>query len=418
MKKAHLLLFFAILMAPLASSAQSQREVPARISFDFMDADVRNVLRVLAEVAKKNIVIADDVKGKVTVKLENVSYADAFDVILRNNDLAKTEEENIIRVMTAKKFYEEKDRGTKERVEFLKEKEAQQKLSEEYVTETVYVNYADVGEVEKMVRGETSVTARDVAQGQAPGQMPGGEPMVLEKPKGLLSPNGVITVVKWNNALVIRDTAANVANIVRLIKEHDVAPVQIQIEARIVQATSSFSKELGIQWGANYNTRIRGEQVGSTGGRQVTGDSSSTMYTAPTGNLAMRNGVVQSPYNVNLPANVSKGTGGNLGIYIGALNDSVQLDLILSALESQSKGKIISNPKVITSDNHIARVTQGTEIPYQILGAAGYQHHVQARRAGAGGDPPRHQGRQHQDDHQGEERPARFQSRLSRARGR
>src|SRR5208337_4171653 len=190
MKKAHLLLLLAILMAPLASSAQSHRETAARISFDFMDADVRNVLRVLAEVSKKNLVIADDVKGKITIKLEDVSYADAFDVVLRNADLAKVEEENIIRVMTAKKFYEERDRGTKERAEFLREKEVQQRLSQEFVTETVYVNYADVLDVEKMIRGETSVIARDMAQGamgaattQAPAPVPGGgmEPMMPER---------------------------------------------------------------------------------------------------------------------------------------------------------------------------------------------------------------------------------------------
>jgi type IV pilus assembly protein PilQ len=387
MKKAHFLLLIVILMAPLASSAQSHREVPARVSFDFMDADVRNVLRVLAEMSKKNLVIADDVKGRITVKLENVTFSDALDVILRNADLAKVEEENIIRVMTAKKFYEEKDRGAKDRVELLREKEAEQKLSQEFVTETVYVNYADVIDVEKMVRGETSVIALAPGQmagtamagqagqmmpGQMPGQMmPGAQAAGLEKPRGLLSPNGVLTVVKWTNALVIRDTAANVANIVRLIKEHDVPPMQIQIEARIVLATSTFSKELGIQWGANYNTSIGGRALGLTGGRQAgsagttSADSSATTYTAPTGNLGMRSGNVQFPYNVNLPANVSTGTGGNLGLYIGALNDSVQLDLILSALESQSKGKIIANPKVITSDNRVARVTQGTEIPYQ-----------------------------------------------------
>jgi len=291
MKKAHVLLFLAILvMVPVASSGQSHRDAPAKISFDFMDADVRNVLRVLAEVAKKNIVIADDVKGKVTIKLENVSYAEAFEMVMKNNDLAKVEDENIIRVMTAKKLADERDRGAKERADFIREKALQQKMSEEYVTETVYVNYVDVAEVEKMVRGETSVAAKDVAQaqGQAAG---GGEPVMLEKPKGLLSPNGVLTMVKWNNALIIRDTKANVDNIVRLIKEQDVAPQQIQIEARIVLATSTFSKELGIQWAANYNTRIRGEAVGSQGGRTVTGDSSNTAFTAPTNNLAMRNGV-------------------------------------------------------------------------------------------------------------------------------
>jgi type IV pilus assembly protein PilQ len=203
-----------------------------------------------------------------------------------------------------------------------------------------------------------------MAQALPPGA-PGPESTIAGKPKGLLSPNGVVTTVKWNNALIIRDTRENVAEVVRLIKEHDIAPKQVQINARIVQATSTFSKELGVQWGASYQTRIRGESVGSTAGKQVTGDSSTTAYTAATGNLAMRNGVVSFPYNVNLPATMGAGQGGSMGVFVGGLSDSLQLDLVLSALEAQGRGKVISSPKVVTSENHPARITQGTEIPYQ-----------------------------------------------------
>ena len=156
MKKVLILLLLAVFLAPCVSSAQSPRQASQRISFDFIDADVRNVLRVLAEVGKKNIVIADDVKGKVTIKLQDVPLDEAFDVVLRNNDLAKIEEENIVRVVTLKKLNEERDRSTKEKLDFLKEKEAKLKTEEEFVTETVYVNYADVEDVEKMVKGETS----------------------------------------------------------------------------------------------------------------------------------------------------------------------------------------------------------------------------------------------------------------------
>ena len=134
-----------------------------------MDADIRNVLRVIAEVSKKNMVISDDVKGKITIKLENVSCDDALEVVLKNNDLAKAEEETMVRVMTAKKFYEERDRGAKDRLDFVKEREARQKLEQQFVTETVYVNYADIADVEKMIRGETSASARDVTQALPPG---------------------------------------------------------------------------------------------------------------------------------------------------------------------------------------------------------------------------------------------------------
>jgi len=366
MKKVLLLLSFAIIFIPLVSQAQQVRQAPPKISFDFMDADIRNVLRAIAEVSKKNMVISDDVKGKVTIKLENMACDDALEVVLKNNDLAKAEEENTVRVMTAKKFYEERDRGAKDRLDFVKEREARQKLEQQFVTETVYVNYADIADVVKMIRGETSASARDVTQALPPGA-PGAQSALPGpgQPKGLLSPSGVVTMVKWNNALIIRDTKENVTDVVRLIKEHDIPPKQVQINARIVQATSTFSKELGVQWGASYQTRIRGESVGSAAAKQVTGDSSATTYTAPTGNLGMRNGAVSFPYNVNLPATMGAGTGGSMGVYVGSLTDSLQLDLVLSAMETQNKGKVISNPKVITSDNRPARITQGTEIPYQ-----------------------------------------------------
>ncbi|OPY66517.1 MAG: Type IV pilus biogenesis and competence protein PilQ precursor [Syntrophorhabdaceae bacterium PtaU1.Bin034] len=370
MKKPLILIFLMIFLGASVSSGQINRQSAQKISFDFMDADVRNVLRVLAEVSKKNIVIADDVKGKVTIKLENVSHHEAFDVILRNNDLAKIEEESIIRVMTLKKFYEEKDRGTKERLEFIKEKEAKQKLEEEFVTETVYVNYADAADVEKMVRGETSAMAKDVVQAAGGAGAPGTGTVLVEKPKGLLSPNGVVTLVKWNSALIIKDTKDNVASIVKLIKQHDIPPQQVQIEARIVQATSTFSKELGIQWGANLKSQIRGEQVTLTGSRQIDSASATgdVTFTSPTGNIGSRPGTtgnVNYPYNVNMPASIGKGAGGALGLYIGSVTDSFQLDVILSALEANGKAKIISNPKVITSENRPARITQGTQIPYQ-----------------------------------------------------
>jgi type IV pilus assembly protein PilQ len=325
MKNTVVILFFVLLLAPTICSGQPAKQPLPKISFDFVDADVKNVLRVFAEVAKKNIVIAEDVKGKVTIKLEDVAYDDAFDVILRNNDLAKIEEENIVRIMTTKKLQDERERSTKERLEFLKEKETKQKLEEEFVTETVFVNYADVVEVEKMIRGETSAAAA------GPEATLAGRPAVAaEKPRGLLSPNGVVTLVRWNSALIIRDSKESVERVVRLIREQDVPPQQVQIEARIVQANSDFSKDLGVQWAASYKTTIGGTPAAISG-------------------------------DVN--AGLLAGTG-TLGILIGSAADSFKLDLTLSALERQGKGKIISNPKVITSDNRPARITQGQQIPY------------------------------------------------------
>lgn len=342
MRRKFLLYLILLLIGPAVAFGQvSKQAAIPKISFDFLDADLKNVLRVLSEVSKKNIVIAEDVKGKVTIKLDNVSFDEALDAILKNYELAKIEDENILRIVPSKKYYDERDRDRKDRVEFLKEKEARQKLEEEFITETVFINYADAQDVEKMIRGEES---KD------------------KKIKGLLSANGAVTMVKWTNALIIKDTRDNVQEITKRIKEHDVPPAQIQIEARIVQASTDFSKELGIQWGGSYKTRVRGRDVELGGMKQVT----DTSVTAATGNSGIRDTTVAFPYNLNLPAAMGTGGAGGLGIFIGALGDSLLLDVQLSALESSGKGKIVSNPKVITSDNQPAKISQGQQIPYQI----------------------------------------------------
>ncbi len=127
MKKALVLLLLVVFLLPSVSIGQAVKQATQRVSFDFIDADIRNVLRVLSELGTKNIVVAEDVKGKVTIKLENVPLEEAFDVILKNNDLARIEEENVTRIVTAKKLNDERDRETKQRFDFLKEKEARDK---------------------------------------------------------------------------------------------------------------------------------------------------------------------------------------------------------------------------------------------------------------------------------------------------
>lgn len=354
-KKVIIQIFIIICIIPLLCFAQASKKTTPRVSFDFIDADVRNVLRALTEVSGKNIVISDDVKGKVTMRLENIPWDDAFDIIIKNNDLAQIEEENLIRVVTSKKFDEERKKKQTIRDEFRKEKLERQRLGEELVTETVYLSYANPADVEKMLRGD--------AAGGAGAQR-----------RGFLSEFGTITQVSWNNALIIKDTKENIANIIKVIKEHDVKPEQIQIDCRIVQASSDFSKEIGIQWGQRYtgSSLLGSKSIEITGAKDPGASSAAASYTATTGLVALR-GTAQYPYNVNLPAAVGKGSGGTLGIFIGSVTDSFMLDIQLSALESEGKGKILSSPKVITSDNKKATITQGKSIPYQTVSQSGTQ---------------------------------------------
>ena len=347
-----IILLLVILLVPAFSFGQVSKKPVAKVSFDFMDADIRNVLRVLTDISGKNIVLSDDVKGKITIKLDNVSWDEAMDIVIRNNDLAKVEEENIIRIVSSKKFLDEKDKDRKERLEFLKEKEMKQRLEEDFVQETVFLNYVDVSEVEKVIRGDEA-----------------------RKIKGLLSPTGAITPVKWTNSLIIKDTRENVDEVKKRIKEHDIKPAQVQIEARIVQAGSEFIRDLGVQWGARYKSTIAGKEVELTGGRTGTASIGGTS----TGNPSVgQSGARVSPglifpYNVNLPAAVGAGSGGVLGIFIGSAADSLNIDVQLSALESDGKLRIISHPKVVTSDNKPAKINQGKQIPYQTVSQSGTQ---------------------------------------------
>ncbi len=355
-KKAVILILIVICIVPLLCFAQASKKAVPRVSFDFIDADVRNVLRALSEVSEKNIVISDDVKGKVTMKIENIPWDEAFEIVIKNNDLAKIEEENLIRVVTSKRFDDERKKTQALRDEFRKEKLERQKLGEEFITETVYLSYANPADVEKMLRGD------------------GGGGAAGAQKRGFLSEFGTITQVAWNNALIIKDVRENVANIIKVIKEHDVKPNQIQIDCRIVQASSDFSKEIGIQWGQSYtgSSLFGSKAMEITGAKDPGASSSASSYTATTGLVALR-GTAQYPYNVNLPAAVGKGSGGTLGIFIGSVGDSFLLDVQLSALESEGKGKILSSPKVITSDNKKATITQGKSIPYQTVSQSGTQ---------------------------------------------
>lgn len=346
-------LLLVILIVPVLSFGQVNKKPVSKVSFDFMDADIRNVLRVLTDISGKNIVLSDDVKGKITIKLDNVSWDDAMDIVIKNNDLAKIEEENIIRIVSSKKFLDEKDKDRKERLEFLKEKEMKQKMEEDFVQETIFLNYVDVAEVEKVIRGDEA-----------------------RKVKGLLSPNGTATPVKWTNSLIIKDTRENIDEVKKRIREHDIKPSQVQIEARIVQAGSEFIRDLGVQWGARYKSTIAGKDVELTGGRagSVSGGSGTSTGNPTVGQSGVRvdPGLV-FPYAVNLPAAVGAGSGGVMGIFIGSAADSLNLDVQLSALESDGKLKIISHPKVITSDNKPAKINQGKQIPYQTVSQSGTQ---------------------------------------------
>ncbi len=350
-----------LLLIPLLCFSQAGRKTIPRVSFDYIDADVRNVLRALSEVSGKNIVISDAVKGKVTMKLDNVYWDEALDIIAATTGLRKIESDSIVRIMTIKESDEEKKGRDIERDAFRKERLERQKVGEEFITETFYLSYAGTADMEKVLKG-----------GEGAGGAAGAQK------KGFLSEFGTITQVGWNNALIVRDTKENVAVIRQIVKDHDIKPSQIQIDCRIVQASMQFVKEIGIQWGTQWNGSVGGTPVGVDGGRHVKSVStdSDTGKTTITWEpnvqeYGMRNGVI--PYNLNLPATLANGSGGVLGAFIGSADGPFYLDMQLSAMENEGKGRILSNPKVVTSDNRKAIIQQGKSIPYTSVSSSGTQ---------------------------------------------
>ena len=356
------LFFLLLLMIPLLCFSQSGKRTSSasKVSFDFMDADVRNVVRILAEVSGKNIIISDAVKGKITMKLDNIFWDEALDLVVETGGLRKIEADNVIRVVTVKEFEDEIKRKIGERESFRKDRLERQKMGEEFVTETVYLSYVSPADMDKMLKGGEGTGAAG------------------SQKKGFVSEFGTITQVSWNNALIIKDTRENVANMVRIVREHDTKPNQIQIDCKIVQATTNFSRELGIQWGARSDQTsnlLGNKEVLITGGRSFSSatEGGTGTLVSTTNLLGFRPGGSIIPYNLNLPAAVGAGSGGTLGFYIGSATDAFQLDVQLSALEDEGRGRILSNPKVITSDNKKAIIQQGKSIPYKTYSQSGTQ---------------------------------------------
>jgi type IV pilus assembly protein PilQ len=289
-----------------------------RISLDLQDADLVNVLRLFGELANLNMILSPDVKGKVTVRLVNIPWDQAMEIILKMNGLGFTMEENILRIASMGTLAKEAD-------DEVKTKEAKKK-AEDLITRIIPVNYSEAGKIEPTIkkslssRGETVVDAR-------------------------------------TNTLIVKDIPRNVDEVLALVKRLDKPTPQIMIEARIVEANLTFNRQLGIQWGGNYNAS---PQYGNATGLQfpnsigVTGGPSMGAVASGNGN-----------YLVNMPAAAGAGTGGGaIGFQFGSLSKAFNLDLVLSALESTGEGKVISTPRVSALDNKEAKIEQGVSIPY------------------------------------------------------
>lgn len=324
-------------VAPLQlAGARGRRYTGRRIDIDLRDADVHNVLRLLAEVGNVNIVTSDDVSGAVTIRMRNVPWDQALDVILSARALGMQRQGNIIRVAPQATL----DKEREAQIERLR----QQQVLEPLETRLVPVSYATAPELSPRVRD-------------------------------LLSTRGNVSVDERTNVLIVRDTAAVLNQVERLVRSLDTQTPQVLVEARIVEATSTYSRDIGIQWGGDgIASPSTGNPTGIVFPNNITVAGGATDQMAPTAGLSPISQRLANPnFAVNLPAAVGTGAGGALGLTLGAITGNVNINVRLSAAESTGTLRIVSSPRILTLDNREASIAQGTLIPYSQVSAQGVQ---------------------------------------------
>lgn len=309
--------------------AGQTRYVGRRISLDFQQADITNILRLIAEVSGFNIVVGEGVKAKVTMKLVSVPWDQALDMLLKMNGLGMIRQGTIVWVDTLANIAKQQD-------EEAKAKEAKVK-AEELVDRVFYIR-----------------------------NLPAQE--LMTSLKQYLSPRGVMTVSQGSNALIVRETETKLAIMKQLVDGLDLQVPQVQIEARIVQADTVYARGLGIQWGvqnADFSTNKFNFFGNATGAFAPLGGTSAG---------ASGTGTIPRDFIVNLPAQV----GGlpavpAIGYQFGKLAPGFALDLRLSAGELLGLTKVIAAPKVTTLDKREAKISQGESIPFQTTSLQGTQ---------------------------------------------
>jgi len=295
--------------------------VGEKLSLNFQDIEVRSVLQLLADFTDLNIVVSDSVQGKLTLRLKNVPWDQALDIILQTKALGKRQAGNVIMIAPAEEI------ANRERIELegMKQKTELAPLRTEYFQ----ANYAKASELATLLQSQTG---------------------------GMLSERGSVTVDDRTNTLLINDTVDQLSEIRALVHRLDVPIRQVLIESRIVIASDDFNKDIGVRWGLNRNTARNGDGFALSGnGNGIT-------------NLINGDDLGRERYNVNLPGS---NAAGSIGIALAKLPFGTLLELELSAMQAEGTGEVISSPRVITANQHEAYIEQGVEIPYLEASSSG-----------------------------------------------
>jgi type IV pilus assembly protein PilQ len=333
---------YVVEIQPARKNIVAQEDKPVyvgeRITLNFQDIETRAVLQLLADSSGQNIVVSDSVRGNLTLRLQNVPWDQALDIVLRTKGLDKRKQDNVIIVAPSDEL------AAREKSELAARKDIQELAP--LRSEFVQVNYAKAADMAALIKSQ------------------GGS---------LLSSRGNVAVDDRTNTLLLQDTADRLGDIRRLVATLDIPIRQVLIEARIVIVNDDFTRELGVR--AGY-TGIR--RNGNDGGVFVGGSAAGvdTSLSSAIDNLAS-NGTIfpvdvpvgaaaQNRYNVNLPVVSPAGR-----LAMAVLGSDYIVDLELSAAQAEGRGEIKSSPHVITANQKEASIEQGVEIPYQQSASSG-----------------------------------------------
>lgn len=306
-----------------------------RLSLNFQNIEVRAVLQLIADFTGTNMVTSDDVSGSLTLRLKNVPWDQALDIILKTKGLAKRQAGNVMMIGPASEI------AAQEKIE-LEANRQKQELAP-LLSESIQVNYAKASEIAELIKSGSS---------------------------SMLTERGNISVDGRTNKMLVTDVDDRIVAIRRLVEELDVPVKQVLIESRVVIANDDFSKDMGVKFGIS-GVRERGDgAVAYSGNHNATNtvinnaqDNILTDGTPFPVDIPLQN----DRLNVNLPV-----TGTNIpSLALAILGNNTLIDLELSALQLEGKGKIVSNPRVVTANAHKAFIEQGVEIPYQEATSSG-----------------------------------------------
>jgi len=303
-----------------------------RLSLNFQDIEVRAVLQLLADFTGLNMVVSDTVAGRITLRLRNVPWDQAMDIILKTKGLSMRRTDNVVLVAPTEEI------AAREKLEL----ESQQQIAElaPLRSELVQVNYAKAATLAALLKSSENK---------------------------LLSERGSVTIDERTNTLLVQDTAAKLDEIRDLVGKLDIPVRQVLIESRIVIANDDFAKDLGVKLGLSGRIlpdNLDGNTFVVGGGRPGDLDASSVGYQGveiPDGNQGLL---------VNLPQTLSGSRGGAINFLLGKVGAHL-LRLELSAMQQEGRGEVVSSPRVITADQNRAIIKQGVEIPYQEASSSG-----------------------------------------------